>query len=314
MRILVTGGAGFIGSHIVEKLVKENHEVRVLDNLSTGNKENLKGVMDKIEFIEGDIRDKKMCLKATEGRQVVSHQAALKSVPKSFANVNEFNTVNINGTVNLLEASVKNGANKFIFASSSSVYGGYCQQNGQTETDELYPKSPYAVTKMVGEHYCAIFSKEYKLSTICLRYFNVFGERQPIDDNYSAVIPKFIDCALKQKPYPIYGDGTQSRDFTYVGDVAMANVLSLCCNYGSAITLNIAYGKAITITKLAEHIHCTTNPTSKERSITYFPPRVGDIQRSQANITQARNLLLYYPEFDAIHGLRKTIEYFRNKK
>ncbi|MBM3245663.1 MAG: NAD-dependent epimerase/dehydratase family protein, partial [Candidatus Omnitrophica bacterium] len=224
-RFLVTGGAGFIGSHIVEELLNREYKVRVLDNFSSGKLENLRPFLGKIELMRGDIRSKKSCLKATKGVDFVLHQAALRSVPKSLVCPQDYNEVNIQGTLNMLEASLKNKAKSFVLASSSSVYG---DTDSFPEREDFLPSpiSPYALSKLAGEYYCKIFSLHYKLPCISLRYFNVFGPRQSLDDEYAVVIPKFINCILNNERPPIFGTGKQSRDFTYVTNVVNANLLA----------------------------------------------------------------------------------------
>ena len=213
-KFLVTGGAGFIGSHIVEALVKMKHFVRVVDNFSSGRKKNLKNIINKIELIKGDIRSQSTCIRATRGMDFVLHQAALRSVPKSMNNPKKYNEVNINGTLNMLEASLKNKVKCFVFASSSSVYGNI---NNFPEKEDFLPQpiSPYALTKLTGEHYCRMFSHHYGLPTASLRYFNVFGPRQALDDEYAVVIPKFINCIFNDEPPPIYGTGRQAPGFSF---------------------------------------------------------------------------------------------------
>ncbi|EFK96661.1 UDP-glucose 4-epimerase [sediment metagenome] len=254
-RWLVTGGAGFIGSHIVERLLREGHFVRVLDNFSSGKTENLsfipsfRGVPSEarvaenlslrgggeaadeaifssnFELIRGDIRDSATCLSACSGVDYVLHQAALRSVPKSMSLPHEYNSVNIDGTVNLLEAALKNKIKRFVMASSSSVYGD-AVSFPERESDAPLLISPYALTKLADEYYCRIFSQNYGLETVCLRYFNVFGPKQSLDDEYAVVIPKFIDSMLRNQQPPIHGDGLQSRDFTYIDNVVEANILA----------------------------------------------------------------------------------------
>lgn len=213
MRFLVTGGAGFIGSHITERLLKDGNFVRVLDNFSSGKKENL-SFAQPFELIEGDIRDASTCNKACKGIDYVLHQAALRSVPKSMSTPHEYNAVNIDGMLNMLEAARDNKVKRFVFASSSSVYGD-TSKFPQSESDYPLLISPYALSKLTGEYYCRIFSTHYGLETVSLRYFNVFGPRQALDDEYAVVIPKFIHCISNDKQPPIFGTGKQSRDFTF---------------------------------------------------------------------------------------------------
>ena len=236
MRFLVTGGAGFIGSHIVERLIRDSHYVRVLDNFSSGKESNLSFVTPqsslishpsslKFELIHGDIRDFPTCLKACEGVDYVLHQAALRSVPKSMTRPHEYNAVNIDGTVNVLEAALKSKVRRVVLASSSSVYGN-ATKFPEKETDMPLLISPYALTKLAAEYYSRVYSENFGLETVNLRYFNVFGPRQSLDDEYAVVIPKFIDCMLDGRNPPIHGTGKQSRDFTYVDNVVEANILA----------------------------------------------------------------------------------------
>ncbi|MDI6605554.1 MAG: NAD-dependent epimerase/dehydratase family protein, partial [Candidatus Omnitrophota bacterium] len=251
---LVTGGAGFIGSHITEALVKKGHSVRVLDNFSSGKESNLSGIKGGIELIRADIRSQDSCRKATKGIDFLLHQAALRSVPRSMVNPAEYNEVNISGTLNLLQAARENRVKRFIFASSSSVYG---EVDVFPEEESFLPRpiSPYALTKVSGEYYCGIFSRHYRLNTISLRYFNVFGPRQSLDDEYAVVIPKFINCILKEEPLPVYGNGKQSRDFTYIDNVVEANILASGKVNLKEGVFNIASGKDYSILELIEQLN-----------------------------------------------------------
>ncbi|MCM8763118.1 MAG: SDR family oxidoreductase [Candidatus Omnitrophica bacterium] len=307
-RYLVTGGAGFIGSHIVKALVKKKCWVRVLDNFSSGSKDNLKEVLDKIELLPQDIRSEEACLKAAKGVDFILHQAALRSVPKSFLNPEEYNRVNIDGTLNLLKAAVKNKVKVFVFASSSSVYGDI---HHFPEKEDFCPQpiSPYALTKLVGEYYCRIFSNNYNLSCVSLRYFNVFGPNQALDDEYAVVIPKFISRLLKNRPPPIYGSGRQSRDFTYVDDVVEANMLACQMRNSQGEVFNIGCGKSHNILTLLEILN---KIMGKEIRPVFLPKRPGDVFKTQADISKARKVLGFRPKTDFIKGLRLTVEYFKN--
>ena len=228
-RYLITGGAGFIGSSIAEKLINDGHYVRVLDNFFSGKEENLafaRGLgRDKFELIRGDIRDKNICLAACKGVDYALHQAALRSVPKSMDDPASYNDVNINGVMTMLQAAAANRVKRFVFASSSSVYGD-TDQFPQKETQYPLLISPYALSKLAGEYYCRIFSEHFGVETVCLRYFNVFGPKQALDDEYAVVVPKFIHCIMNDTPPPIFGNGKQSRDFTFISNVVSANVLA----------------------------------------------------------------------------------------
>ncbi|MBP7055540.1 MAG: SDR family oxidoreductase [Candidatus Omnitrophica bacterium] len=332
MRFLVTGGAGFIGSHIVERLLNEGHFVRVLDNFSSGKESNLSFVLDPItanrkpttdnfELIRGDIRDSATCMLATQGIDYVLHQAALRSVPKSMIMPHEYNAVNIDGTVNMLEAALKNKVKRFVYASSSSVYGD-AKSFPQKETDPCYPISPYALTKLTDEHYARVFSVNFGLETLGLRYFNVFGPRQSADDEYAIVIPKFVTCILNDKNPPIHGTGKQSRDFTYVDNVVQANILAATTNtktyhlrpniakstfYG---IFNVACGQDQTILDLVATI---SKIISKSVKPLHGPVRQGDVFRTLADISHTKLVLGYKPQVSFEDGLRLTVAWFEQK-
>jgi len=307
-RFLVTGGAGFIGSHIVEALVMRKHFVRVLDNFSSGRKKNLAKVTDKIELIKGDIRTLDTCVKVTRGIDFVLHQAALRSVPKSMKNPREYNEVNINGTLNMLEASLKNKIKCFVFASSSSVYGN-TNKFPEKEGFLPCPISPYALTKLTGEHYCRMFARHYGLPTVSLRYFNVFGPGQALDDEYAVVIPKFINCMLNDEPPPIYGTGRQSRDFTYVDNVVKANILATQKVKLDARVFNVGCGKNYTILDLVKTLNKIMHKNIRP---VFLKPRIGDVLKTQADISKITKELNYEPKIGFIEGLELTIGYFEN--
>ncbi len=306
-RYLVTGGAGFIGSHIVEELLRRKESVCVLDNFSSGKMKNLNGLKGDLTVIKGDIRSKRDCNKACKGRDFVLHQAALRSVPKSMANPLEYNEVNINGTVNMLEAARMSKVKKFILASSSSVYGDV---KAFPEKESFYPNpiSPYALTKLAGEYYCAIFSYHYKLSCVALRYFNVFGPRQALDDEYAVVIPKFINCILKEKRFPVYGTGRQSRDFTYVSNVVDANILAAKNTSVKGGVFNVASGKDYTVLQLAKSIN---NIIGKDIKPLFLKKRPGDVFRTLADLSASKKFLCFRPKIDFLEGLELTVEYWR---
>lgn len=307
-RFLVTGGAGFIGSHITEALLKKGNFVRVLDNFSSGRKENLAGSINDIELIRGDIRHKGTCLKATKGIDFVLHQAALRSVPKSMKNPREYNDVNINGLVNMLEASLANKARRFVFASSSSVYG---DTNKFPEKEDFLPGpiSPYALTKLAGEYYCKIFSCNYGLATVALRYFNVFGPRQSVDDEYAVVVPKFITCILKGESPPIYGTGKQSRDFTYINNVVQANLLAAKSNLSGEV-FNVAGGKDYTVLEL---VRILNRIMKKDIKPVFLNKRAGDVFKTEADLSRAKKILGFIPGTGFVEGLRLTAEYFKKR-
>ncbi|MCP2619947.1 SDR family oxidoreductase [Candidatus Aminicenantes bacterium AC-334-K16] len=310
MRCLVTGGAGFIGSHLVEGLLKRGHFVRVVDNFLTGKRENLEDIQDKIDFIEGDIRDFSLCREIIKGIDWVFHQAALPSVPRSVEEPRLSNEINVTGTLNLLTAAHESGVKKFIFASSSSVYGD--NPNLPKKEDVLgQPLSPYAVSKRVGELYCQVFYQLYGLSTICLRYFNIFGPRQDPHSQYAAVIPNFINRMLEGKQPVIFGDGHQSRDFTFVANVVEANIRAAEAGGEGSRIFNIACGQRITILELVTKIN---EILGKKIQPIFDPPRPGDIEHSYADINLARKYLGYQPVVKFETGLRRTIEWYQQRR
>ncbi|HMS63861.1 MAG TPA: SDR family oxidoreductase [Ignavibacteria bacterium] len=308
MKFLVTGGAGFIGSNIVGELLKRGHDVRVIDNFSSGKRENLKDFKKDFELVEGDIRSYHILQQAVKGIEVVLHQAALPSVPRSIKDPITSNDVNVNGTLNILEASVYNGVRRVIYASSSSVYG----DNPELPKNESMlpnPLSPYAVSKLAGEKYCSVFSRIYGLETIALRYFNVFGPNQDPSSQYSAVIPKFIKSIVNNEQPVIYGDGEQSRDFTFVSNVVDANILSATSKCESGIAMNCAFSGFITLNDLVDKINKNLGKNIKPL---YEKPRAGDIKHSFADIKLAMEKINYKPEVDFDTGLDFTIQSFLN--
>ncbi len=328
MRFLVTGGAGFIGSHIVERLLKDGHFVRILDNFSSGKEENLqglspttenqglspKGTVPDFELIKGDIRDFNTCLKACHNIDYVLHQAALRSVPKSMTMPHEYNAVNIDGTVNILEAALKYKVKRVVLASSSSVYGD-TTKFPEKETDMPLLISPYALTKLAGEYYSRVFSANYGLETVNLRYFNVFGPRQSLDDEYAVVIPKFIDCMLDGRNPPVHGTGKQSRDFTYIDNIVEANILSATKGLSPkgtvpCETFNVACGSDNSILDLVATLNKIMGKSIKS---TFEPRRQGDVFRTLADISKIRSMLKYEPKVNFEDGLRKTVEWFEKQ-
>ncbi len=307
-KFLVTGGAGFIGSHIVEALVRRGCYVRVLDNFSSGKINNIRAVLGKIELVRGDIRSLATCKKATRGIDFVLHQAALRSVPKSMLNPAEYNEVNIQGTLNMLEASLESKVKSFVFASSSSVYG---EVKTFPEKEDFLPGpiSPYAVTKLAGEHYCRMFAYHYGLPTVSLRYFNAFGPRQAPDDEYAAVIPKFITSMLKGKSPPIFGTGRQSRDFTYVGNIVEANIRACGKLNLKGEVFNIATGKDCAILELVRLLNKILGTSLEPR---FLSARPGDVFKTHADLSRARRILGFLPRIKFSEGLRLTAEYFKN--
>jgi len=310
MKFLVTGGAGFIGSHIVDALIKNGDEVGVIDDFSSGRRENLKSVSDKIELTEGDIRDKAVVGNLMQGVDYVLHQAALRSVPKSLGNPELYNDVNINGTLNVLTAARDAKVKRVVVASSSSIYG---------ETDKLPEKedflplliSPYALTKLAAEYYCRIFSRIYGLETVNLRYFNVFGPRQSLENEYAVVIPKFITCMLKDEEPPIHGDGKQTRDFTYVENVVQANIKAATVPGIKCEVFNIACGKAFSVLDIVKYVNKILEKDIKPK---LGPIRQGDVKHTLADISKARKLIKFEPKIGFEEGLVKAVEYFKENK
>lgn len=310
---LITGGAGFIGSHIVEELLKTGQRVRVLDNFSTGKRENLRfpqlpiDVVDSaLDLIEGDVRDLEVCRLACDGVDYILHQAALRSVPKSIDNPSVTNQVNVSGTLNILLAAKEKGVKRVVYASSSSIYGDN-NKLPELEDQAPYPISPYAVSKLVGEYYCSVFSKVYRLETISLRYFNVFGPRQDPHSEYSAVIPAFISAALKDQPLVVHGDGLQSRDFTYVSNVVEANLLATKIPHTNGGAVNIACGERYSVLDTGNAIG---EILGKKIEFCHTEPRAGDVRHTLADISLAKRFLGYVVEVGFTEGLIKTIKYF----
>lgn len=304
---LVTGGAGFIGSHIVEALVEQGHKVRVLDNLSTGYLKNLKNVQNQIDFVEGDILDADLVRKVIQGVDWVFHQAALASVPRSVERPLETHAACATGTLVLLDAARKAQVRRFIYAGSSSAYGDQ-PFSAKRESDLPDPISPYGAAKLAGEAYCRAFYATYGLPTVVIRYFNVFGPRQDPDSPYSAVIPLFITAILKGKRPIIYGDGQQSRDFTYVANVVHANLLAAEKDGVGGRVFNAAGGRSITLLQLLAALNEVLGTKVEPE---FAPPRPGDIRESMADITAARKWLGYEPQVDFAEGLRRSVDYYR---
>jgi len=309
---VVTGGAGFIGSHIVETLLHKGEKVKVIDNFSTGKRENLRfpqsSMKGELEIVEADIRDLDILRKEFKGVDYVLHQAALRSVPKSFHNPSEYNHVNVTGTLNVLMAARECDVKRVVYASSSSVYGER-EQLPAKETDLPDPISIYAATKLNGEYYCRVFTQLYNLETVVLRYFNVYGPRQSLENQYAVVIPKFIVCFMKGENPPIYGDGFQSRDFTYIDNVVKANILAALKPEASGKIFNIANGRAYTVLELYEFIK---NYFGSDLEPKFEPPRPGDVRHTLADISRARAVLGYTPEIDFEQGLLLTIKWFQD--
>jgi UDP-glucose 4-epimerase len=306
-RYLVTGGAGFIGSHIAQALVDLGHEVRVLDNLSTGRIENLRGFRDDVHWLEGDIRERDTVEAAVAGVDYVIHQAALASVPRSIQDPSATNQVNTQGTLNLLESAKRHSVKNFVYASSSSVYGD-SDVLPKKETMEANPKSPYAASKLAAEWYCRIFSGIHNLPTVSLRYFNVFGPRQDPDSQYSAVIPIFIKALLTKQRPTIFGDGEQTRDFTYIENVVIANLLACHARNAAGRVYNVACGDRFTLNFLYERLKSIVGTDLDPE---FGEPRAGDVRHSQAAITYIEKDLGFSAKIDFEEGLTRTVRWYR---
>jgi nucleoside-diphosphate-sugar epimerase len=310
---LVTGGAGFIGSHIVEELLKRGEAVRILDNLFTGKLENIDFVKQyqpssiNYELVKGDIRDLDSCRKACRGIDYILHQAALRAVPRSIDDPSSSNEVNVAGTLNILLAAKDAGVKRVVYASSSSVYGD-SETLPQKESQSPSPLSPYAVSKLAGEYYCTVFSKIFGLETVSLRYFNVFGPRQDPKSQYAQVIPLFIRLALEGKPLEIHGDGMQSRDFNYINNVVEANLLAAKASGAAGQVVNIGSGQAHSVLEIADSL---SSIIGRKPEYHHTPPRRGDVLHTLADINKAKELLGYVNLVEFEDGLKNTIDYYR---
>jgi len=308
MKYLVTGGAGFIGSNIAKKLVEKGESVRVLDNFSTGNIDNLSTIINDIEIVDGDIRDFWVVKKAVEGIDYILHQAALPSVPRSVENPLTSNVVNVDGTLHLLEAAKISGVKKMVMASSSSVYGD-AEELPKHEGMRPSPLSPYAVTKLTNEYYLKVYWELYKFPTVALRYFNIFGPQQDPNSAYAAVFPKFIEAFLRGQQPTVFGDGEQSRDFTYIDNCVQANLLAatnddICGDYFN-VGCNGQFTLNETLDLLREIIGCDIKAK-------YEDERIGDIKHSYASINKLQKFG-YEPEVEFKEGVRRTVEYYRKQ-
>jgi len=306
---VVTGGAGFIGSHIVEQLVRRGEAVRVLDNFSTGQRENLASFLERIDLVEGDLRDLPTVRRAVDGAEYVLHQGALPSVPRSVADPLTSNASNVAGTLHVLVAARDAQVRRVVCASSSSIYGDSPTLPKQ-EDMPARPKSPYAVSKLAGEGYCRAFTEVYGLETVCLRYFNVFGPRQDPASQYAAVIPRFITAMLRGEVPTIYGDGYQSRDFTYVSNVVDANLLAAAAPDVAGRVFNVACGQRHTLLDLVAILN---DVLGTQIVPVHTDPRPGDVRHSLADITAAREALVYRAEVDFRDGLRRTADWYKTQ-
>jgi len=307
---LVTGGAGFIGSNIVEELVKRGQKIRILDSFITGKPENLKPFAGKIEVIKGDIRNKAALKKALKNIDYVIHQAALRSVPKSVDDPFTTNDINVFGTLNLLMEAKKAGVKRVVYASSSSVYGE-AKKFPQRETDLTSPISPYGVSKLAAENYCITFAKTFGLETVSLRYFNVFGPRQNPDSKYSAVIPAFLFTMAKGARPVIEWDGKQSRDFTYVANVVEANLRSCVAKGVSGEVFNVACGTTTSVNGIVEELNNILGTDIKAK---YAPKRKGDVKKTYADVSKMRKKLGVRSIIGFEEGLKLTVEWFKGRK
>jgi UDP-glucose 4-epimerase len=302
--MLVTGGAGFIGSNLVRGLLERGNAVRVLDNFSSGNRRNLAPFIDDVEIVEGDLRSYERVHAAVRGADLVFHQGALPSVPRSVQDPLTTNAVNVEGTLNVLLAARDEDVGRVVFASSSSVYGGDGTPP-RAETDAARPLSPYAVSKLAAESYCVGFHRVYGLETVSLRYFNVFGANQDPASQYAAVVPRFFSAVRAGERVPVYGDGRQSRDFTYVDNVVDANFAAADADGLGGAVINIATGHGTTVDELADLVGQTlAMPVTKQ----YLPQRAGEVRDSWASIDEARRLIAYEPRVSLEEGLRRVAE------
>lgn len=309
MKFLVTGGAGFIGSNIVEELLQRGEKVRVLDNFSAGKKENLKEFIDKIELIEGDIRDEESLDKALDGVDFVIQEAALRAVQRSVDDPLATNDVNITGTLKLLLKAKEKKVKRIVLASSSSIYGDN-PELPKKEQQIPSPVSPYAVSKISGEYYMKTFFKTFGIETVSLRYFNVFGPKQSPKSKYAAVIPLFINWTKKDKPLIVHGDGMQSRDFTYIENVVDATIKACLIEEAKGEVFNVACGKNFTLLEVAEEI---SKILGKKVSYKFTESRSGDVKHTLADISKAKEILGYEVKADFYEGMKKTVEWFNKE-
>ncbi len=309
MNILVTGGAGFIGSHLTERLVQEGHCVTVLDDLSTGREENIAHLQGQIRFIKGSITDLSLLREVMQGINVVFHQAALGSVPRSVEDPATTHEVNITGTFNVLLSARDAGVKRVVYAASSSAYGD-TPTLPKVENMLPNPLSPYAVSKLVGEYYCQVFTRVYGLETVSLRYFNVFGPRQNPDSQYAAVIPRFITAALKGQPLTVFGDGEQSRDFTYIENVVQANLLAMRSVNAVGKVYNVACGGRYTLNELIRELE---RILGRRLQVEYLPTRAGDVKHSEAGVELAKCDLGYEVLVPFAEGLRRTVAWYQER-
>ena len=308
--VLVTGGAGFIGSHLTTRLVESGHAVRVFDNLSTGRRNNLAHLTGRCELYEDDLRDPSACIAACHGVEFVFHQAAIPSVPRSVEDPQTTHDANVNGTFNILRAAVEKKVRRVIYAASSSAYGD-SPESTKHEGIRPDPLSPYAVQKCAGELYARAFFECYGLETLCLRYFNVFGPRQDPRSQYAAAIPAFIAAILRGQSPVIYGDGEQTRDFTYIDNVVHGNILAMQAEKTQGQAVNIACGDRISVNQVVAAVNNILGAKVEPR---HEPSRLGDVRHSSADVTLAKKLLRFETVVSFEEGLRRTIEFYRSEE
>jgi len=307
---LVTGGAGFIGSHLADHLLAAGWRVRVLDDFSSGRESNVAHWNGHVELLRGDLRDRTLLDRTLAGVEVVFHQGAVPSVPRSVAEPERTNDVNVTGTLGVLEASRRAGVRRVVFASSSSAYGD-TPVLPKVESMPPCPLSPYALQKYAGERYCQLFHRLYGLETVALRYFNVYGPRQNPKSEYAAVIPRFATACLRGEAPLVFGDGEQTRDFTFVADAVAANLLAADAKRAPGEVMNVAGGRRVSLNELLREIRALTGARVEAR---YEPARAGDVRDSLADLTRARDLLGFEPQVDLRSGLARTIEYLESAK
>jgi UDP-glucose 4-epimerase len=309
MKVLVTGGAGFIGSHLVRALLQQGHAVRIIDNLSTGHLWRLSELLPEVDWRQGDICDGAFVGQAVQGIDAVLHEAAIPSVSRSVTDPVTSNEANVTGTLTVLQACREAGVRRLVFAASSSAYGNSASLP-KTETMPSAPMSPYAVAKLAGEHYCQVFAQLGFVETVCLRYFNVFGPMQDPNSQYAAVVPRFATALLKGEPITLYGDGTHSRDFTYIDNVVQANLRALDAPEASGEVCNVGCGQRYDLRFL---IRTLGEIIGAEPVVEQLPTRAGDVPHSLADISKARRLLGYEPAVDFTEGLRRTVRWYQEQ-
>ncbi|HEX8370461.1 MAG TPA: SDR family oxidoreductase [Pyrinomonadaceae bacterium] len=310
-KVLVTGGAGFIGSNLADELIRQGAKVTIIDNLATGFRENLEEIKGDFEFVEGDLNDDSALQKALDGTEIVFHQAALPSVPRSVDNPQETHAACVNATFNLLLKARDAGVRRLVYAASSSAYGNQ-EILPKVETMRPEPLSPYAAAKLMGEYYCQVFSNVYNLETISLRYFNVFGPRQNPSSMYSGVISRFIDALMSGKTPIIYGDGEQSRDFTFIANVVSANIKAAQATKGIGQVMNCSNGERISLNELLEVLKKITGKSDVQAE--YQTERAGDVKHSQADNARAKECLNYEKLVGLEEGLKKTIDWWKQSR